>query len=288
MVSLEERQQYIEGLIDQPKQKALFALVNEEKSLVPESDVSETDLLYYSAIKAINDDSKNAFIDQYGKISKRKITENSTAPFIHDDFLIFTLIVGVSKFNSDKEWLIGVVNKRAKNEITTTFQNILSGDFLSKANNYSLVLVFLFLLDKSKINDEKLTEAYDSIVNSNQAAKNDFLRIIQYRAFDVIIKLKIPRSTDDLARLLDFEMVFKRKVKGLSILIYNTFIILVLFSGYKALQYLPEDKKLVINDINLIIGIGAIIGLSGNFIPWLKTQFQDMLLRLFGYKTEKK
>jgi hypothetical protein len=69
-----------------------------------------------------------------------------------------------------------------------------------------------------------------------------------------------------------------------SIIAYNIFIIGILVGAYKFLQLLPEDKKLVVNELNLLIGLGAIIGLSGNFIPKLKTKFQELILRAFGYR----
>lgn len=287
MVFIEEKHSYLSSIADQPKQKALYALVSDEAFAGQANEVSETDAIYYSSIQAIKKNTKADFDTQYAKISKRKVSENSTAPFVHDDFLIFTLVIGVLKFDCDKDWVLGVIRNRAKSKTTTTFENLLTGNYQSKANNQSLVLAFLFLLDKSKITNDQLNEAYNVMSDTKEAFNNDFIRIVYYRAFDIIIQFKLPRNTDEVSRLLEFESRFKKRINVFSIITYNLFIVGILVGAYKILQLLPEAKKLVVNDLNLIIGLGAIIGLSGNFIPKMKTKFKELILRAFGYRNTK-
>ncbi|WP_150452412.1 hypothetical protein [Arenibacter lacus] len=284
MVFIEEKHSYLRSLADQPKQKALYALVSDETLVAQTKEILETDAIYYTSIQAIKKNAKADFNTQYAKISKRKVSEKSAAPFVHDDFLIFTLVIGVLKFDCDKGWLLGVIRNRAKGKTTTTFENLLLGNYQSKANNQSMVLVFLFLLDKSKITNDHLNEAYNVMSDTEESFNNDFIRIVYYRAFDIIIQFKLPRDTDEVSRLLEFKYRFKKRIKVFSIIAYNLFIVGILVGAYKILQLLPEDKKLVVNDLNLIIGLGAIIGLSGNFIPKLKTKFQELILRIFGFK----
>jgi hypothetical protein len=271
MVFIEEKHSYLSSIADQPKQKALYALVSDDTFVGQPNEVSETDAIFYSSIQAIKKNIKADF-------------DNSTAPFVHDDFLIFALVIGVLKFDCDKDWLLGVIRNRAKGKTTTTFENLLTGNYQSKANNQSMVLALLFLLDKSKITNNQLNEAYNAMSDTKESFNNDFIRIVHYRAFDIIIQFKLPRDTDEVSRLLEFESRFKKRINVFSIIAYNLFIVGVLVGAYKILQLLPEDKKLVVNDLNLIIGLGAIIGLSGNFIPKLKTKFQELILRAFGYR----
>jgi hypothetical protein len=284
MVFIEEKHSYFSRLEDQPKQKALLALMSHETMPVLLNEVSEIDAIYYSSIQAIKINSKKDFNTQYARISKRKVLENSSAPFVHDDYLIFTLVIGVLKFDCDKEWLIGVIQTRSKGETSTTFENLLTTNYQTKANNYSIVLVLLFLLDKSKITNDLLNDAYNGMSGLNTSFNSDFIRIIYYRAFDIIINFKLPRNSDDVSRLLEFEPRFKKRINIFSIIVYNLFIIVLLFVSYKILKLLPDDKKLVINDLNLLIGLGAIIGLTSNFIPKLKKKFQVLILRAFGYR----
>ncbi len=287
MVFIEEKHRYLSSLADQPKQKALFALVSDDIVVDQPSEVSETDAIYYSSVEAIKKNAESEFNSQYAKIAKRKVSANSNAPFIHDDFLIFTLVTGVLKFKCDIDWISGVIQHRAKCMTTTTFENLLTGNYQSKANNQSMILVFLFLMDKSKITNDQLNEAYHAMSDIKESFNSDFIRIVHYRAFDIIIQFKLPRDTDEVSRLLEFESRFKKRIHTFSIIAYNLFILCILIGAYKVLQLLPEDKKLVVNDLNLIIGLGAIIGLSGNFIPKLKTKFLKLILRVFGYRNAK-
>ena len=91
MVFIEEKHSYLSSFTDQPKQKALFALVSDEDLAAQPNEISETDAIYYSSIQGIKKNAKADFNKQYIKISKRKVSENSAAPFVHDDFLIFSL-----------------------------------------------------------------------------------------------------------------------------------------------------------------------------------------------------
>ena len=282
MVFIEERHHYLKNLDGQPKQMALYALVSDETLTVPDNEVSETDRIYYSSIQAIKKNSKKHFSAQYSKISKRKVSENSSAPFIHDDFLIYALIIGVIKFDCDKSWLLGVIRNRAKGESTTTFENLLNENYQSTANNQSIVLTLLFLLDKSKLSNEIMNDAYKSMCDTNQSFKNDFDRIIHYRAFDIIIQYKLPSDVDKISTLLNFETRFLKRINIFSYIVYNTFLILLLIGAYNSMQALPDDIKSKINDIGIIIGIGG-IGLLGNIIPNLRKKFKELTLRAFGY-----
>lgn len=200
MVFIEEKHSYLSSIADQPKQKALYALVSDDTFVGQPNEVSETDAIFYSSIQAIKKNTKADFDTQYAKISKRKVSENSAAPFVHDDFLIFTLIIGVLKFDCDKDWLLGVIRNRTKGKTTTTFENLLTGNYQSKANNQSIVLAFLFLLYKSKITNDQLNEAYNAMSDTKESVNNDFIRIVYYRAFDIIIQFKLPRDTDEVSR----------------------------------------------------------------------------------------
>ena len=222
---------------------------------------------------------------QYAKISKRKVSKDSAAPFIHDDFLIFTLIIGILKYENDSDWLLKVIRSRAKNATTTTFENLLTGNFRSKANIQSLTLVLLYMLNESKITNELLDEAYEAI-NIQNAYNNDFTRIIQHSAFDIIIMFKLPRDSDEVSRLLEFENKFKKRINLFSYIAYNGLLLLILLGAYKLLHSFPEEWKLKINEVGIIIGIGG-FGLIGNVIPKLKTKFQQLVMKAFGYRIRK-
>ncbi len=288
VVFVEKRHKYLNSFPEKSKQRAFFALVSDEIFQAPLlKDVSDTDTIYYSSVQAIKRNSKEDFNTQYNKISKRKVLKNSAAPFIHDDFLIFSLIIGVLKFDCEKDWLLDVIRKRAKSSISTTFENLLIRNYQSKVNIQSIILAFLFLMDKSKINNEQLVQAYDAVSDTKQLNDSDFIRIINYRAFDIIIQFKLPRDTDEISRLLEFETRFKSRINVFTYITYNTILLLILFGCYKILHSLPEDIKSKINEVGIIIGLGG-IGLFGNIIPKWKIKFNKFILNLFGYKSKNK
>ena len=287
MVFIEEKHSYLSSIADQPKQKALFHLVSDESFAGQPNEVSETDAIYYSSIQAIKKNEQAGFETQYTKISKRKVSENSAAPFVHDDFLIFTLVIGVQKFDCDKDWLLGGIRNRTKGKTTATFENLLTGNYQSKANNQSMVLIFLFLLDKSKITNDQLNGAYNAMSDIKESFNNDFIRIVHYRAFDIVIQFKIPRDSDEVSRLLGFESRFKKRIGAFSYVVYNGFLVIILIIAYRVYHTLPEDKKIAINDFNLVVSLGALIGLSGNFIYKWRVAFRAWLYKIFGYYEER-
>lgn len=282
MVFVKERHDYVTSIAEQPKLMALFALFSDTSFSYPVKDISEIDSIYYSCIWSIKTNSKKDFINHYGKISKRKISANSIAPFIHDNFLIYALIIGVLKFDLEREWLINIVGYKAKNNIKTTFENLLASNYQSKANNQSIVLTFLFNHDKKKINDELLVEAYESITNPDQLNNNDFIRILNYIAFDIVIKFKLPRDADEISRLLEFKARFKKRINIFSYIVYNSLLIFFVYGIYSFFHALPEDSKANINEIAIITGITG-FGLLGNIIPKWKTIFHSLMLKAFGY-----
>jgi hypothetical protein len=281
MVFVEERQKFLANIAELPKQNALFCLLFEESFYQKKDGLAETDSIYYYSVQAIKYESKNEFNTQYAKISKRKVSKGTVAPFVHDDFLIFILILGVLKFELEKDWLLGVIRTRAKNAITKTFENLLTGNNQSNDNLPSLVLVSLYLLDNSQITDKLLVEAYNSITNNKQICKDDFIRIVNYRAFDLIIQFKFPKDIDEMHKLLGFEKRFKKRIKVFSWVIYNLMLLAILYISYVVLQGLSEDLKSKINDVGVIMTIGG-LGILGNF-PKLNVKFQNLLLKALGY-----
>ena len=282
MVFIEERKKYIRTLKDKPKLKALSALLFNDTFQKPTGNSSEIDEIYYTSVHAIINNFEDIFRNEYKKISERKISTESSAPFIHDDFLIFILIIGVVKFMCDKEWLLNVIEVRKKISTTKSFENLLTGNFLSKENNQSLVLIFLNIFDEAKINDELLIGAYKFIIDNKESFDDDFNRIINYKAFDLIIYFKQPIEEIRLPELLAFEEKFLKKTKVFSSIVYNTIVLTLLFGMYIILQVIPEVWKEKINELNLILSLVGVTLLS-NVFPKLRKKIYCLMLSKLGY-----
>lgn len=285
MVFIEERHKYLNEIQSRPKLYALSCLLWGNPINTIQEELNEIDEIYINCIQAIEADSIELFKKQYELISKRKVVENSSAPFVHDDFLIFVLIVGVVKFEQNMNWLINLVHLKVKNKTTNTFENLLTKNYQSKTNNQSIVLTFLFIINKSNITNDLLKDSYQDIIDLNQTFTDEFLKICHYRAFDLIFQYKIPRDSDQIARLILFEDRFKKRITVFSYISYHLILIVLLVFSYWILQKLPAEWKSNINDVGILIGIAG-VGLIGNLLPKLKKNFRDLNLSLFGYKGE--
>lgn len=283
MVFIEERKKYMQSLTNKPKQKALSAFLFDEAYQTPFDNISETDEIYYESIHAIMNNNKEEFKYQYKRISKREVSNESYAPFLHDDFLIFILIIGVIKFGCNKEWLLNVVDKRKKASTTKSFKNLLTGNYLSKDNNQSLILTCLDYFDKSIIGDKLLIGTYQFIIDDQQSSGDDFIRIINYKSFDLILFYKQMIDNNKYSHLLDFEKMFLKRIKIFSTIIYNSFLILLILFMYFILQVVSEAWKIKINDFNLILSLFGLSLLSNALPKWRKIITKFIKSQL-GYK----
>lgn len=268
-----------------PKLSALKNLLCGQSIVFPvDARISNTDKIYYEIITAIQANNKNKFVEFFNK--KNKGNPNKDTPFVHDDYLIFSLIIGIIKFDCNKEWIKSVIAVRTKNGITITFENILNRNFNHSDNNKSVVFMYFHLIDPTQITAEFANETFKSI-NSNSKLfqnKNDFLIICTLISYNQIIELKNLPESDKIALLKSFETRFTKRLKVLAWTIQTLVLVLFLYVILKLISIRPEIE-LFLNQIGTIFTILGLIGISqfGNISKWLKNLFYRMLLLLFGY-----
>ncbi|MDR2065422.1 MAG: hypothetical protein LBP85_06925 [Prevotellaceae bacterium] len=285
MVSLEEQLTYSQMIETIPKLSALKNLLCGQSIVFPvDARISNTDKIYYEIITAIQANNKNKFVEFFNK--KNKGNPNKDTPFVHDDYLIFSLIIGIIKFDCNKEWIKSVIAVRTKNGITITFENILNRNFNHSDNNKSVVFMYFHLIDPTQITAEFANETFKSI-NSNSKLfqnKNDFLIICTLISYNQIIELKNLPESDKIALLKSFETRFTKRLKVLAWTIQTLVLVLFLYVILKLISIRPEIE-LFLNQIGTIFTILGLIGISqfGNISKWLKNLFYRMLLLLFGY-----
>lgn len=106
MVSLENRMGYLARVSENAKLSAFNDfLLGEVNHIAPNHNSNGSEEIFYGVLKAIRNNSKNDFESYYNKKSKSKPSKGSPAPFVNDDFLIFSFIVGIMKFNIDRNWI---------------------------------------------------------------------------------------------------------------------------------------------------------------------------------------
>ncbi len=281
MVSLKELSTYQESLRT-PKTIAFYDFVFGKNPNIPSGVLGNSDKNFFDLLLAIVAKDKDAFIKTYRDYEKR--TPNSSAPFIHDNFLILVLIFGIQIFEINKTWIHSVINVRHREEITITFENILNDNLFSKSNVPEIILFYLRFLENDGWNDNLLNNCYASVESSSEwiDKKDDFRLILLYKGFRDVIFLKNVDNNSELIELKHFEKMFLKRSKYFTWLLYTGLVGLVVFGLYKLLQEIsPENKKILEN----ILFSVSIIGVSISFIfKPIREKIEKGVQRYFGYK----
>ncbi|GHT35414.1 hypothetical protein AGMMS49574_24760 [Bacteroidia bacterium] len=291
MVSLEEKLTYSQRIGTTPKLSALNNMLSGQIVCFPNDDlqISDTDKIYYEITTAIQTNDKNKFVEFFNKKNKSNPSKDNPPPFVHDDFLIFSIIIGVVKFDCDRVWIKSVISTRTKNKITITFENILNGNFNHSENIKSIVFMYFHLIDQNKISSDFANETFATINAYDQLFqdKNDFAIICFLLSYNQIIELKTLPDRNENQLLKTFETKFTKRIKILAWLIQTVILALLIYIIYEVISAEPEIKFLF-DKIGSIIKITALIGISqlGNILPWFKKWFYQILLSALGYPKE--
>lgn len=289
MVSIENRISYMERINESPKLKAFhqFLLGKEIKSF--SNDISDSDEQFFKILSSIQTNNKTEFQEIYIKKSKSNPRKDSPAPFVNDDYLIFCLIIAITKFNIDKTWIENIISIRNRNSTTITFENILNENYTSTSNQMEVVLMFLTLWNHSKIDNNLLNVAYKSITENTTLLKNrnDFQTLCAFRTYDLVIEQKEASEGNEITSLKKFNQKFKTRIKILSLILQAGIFFGLIYSLTKLPIYSPKAVDFIdkYNFIFTIIGVSGFT-LIGNQIPFIKNKSQELLMRLFGYPKE--
>lgn len=287
MVSLENEISYLSRIGDSPKLVTFNQLLTSKAIIQPISnDFSETDEIYFGIISAIQSNDQSAFEKYYSKKSKSNPSKESPAPFVNDDFLIFCIILGVTKFNFDKAWIKNIVSIRSKNAITTTLDNLLAENYYSTSNLPEIVLMFLQHVNQSLITNDFLNTTFKKI-NENTAlleSKSDFQILCAIHAYNSIILLKEAPEGSEVQLLKSFNDRFIKRIKMLSWILQLGLLFGLLYGLLKLPLYSPEAVN-AITEYGYIFTILGAIGFTflGNQIGFIKRTSQQLIMRLFGY-----
>jgi len=287
MVSIENKISYLNRIVDSPKLAAFDQLLSGKAIILPSgNNLSETDEIYFGIISAIQSNDKSAFEKHYGNKSKSNPSKESPAPFVNDDFLIFSIILGVAKFNIDKAWIKYIVSIRSKNPITTTLDNLLAENYYSTSNLPEIVLMFLQNINQNLITNDILNSTFKKI-NENTAlleSKSDFQILCAIHAYNSIVLLKEAPEGSEIQLLKSFDSRFSKRMKILS-WIFQFFILAGLIYGILNLpNYSPGTVKLI-NDYEFVFAILGALGVTilGNQITIIKRKTYELTMRVFGY-----
>jgi hypothetical protein len=285
MVSLKEKHSYLKDFEDKPKIQSFIDLINEKISIQAIESTNDTDKCYFDMINALSKKSKKAFCTSYEDFTRRKPSLESA--WLYNDFLIFVIIMGVSKFLIDKEWIKDVLNLRNNTnqefqKVNRTFKNILSGNLANTDNIHEVVIVYQELQNQPQLSQELLNSTYLKLSNQVDLIEkhNDFLTVISLRAFDIIITTKDTPDATEINNLKKFKQVFVGRINLISDLLYGLILICIVTTIFKYYKE-SEGFKDFINDLGAVFSILGIAVIAA--IKYIRKAVRYLLLSIFGY-----
>lgn len=289
MVSIENRTWYIERVNKSMKLKAFHHFLLGKEVCSWSKDISDSDEQFIKILSSIQSNNKTAFEDIYLKKSKSNPSKDSPAPFVNDDYLIFCLIIAITKFTIDKIWLKNIISIRNRNSTTITFENILNENYSSTSNQSEVVLVFLNLCMQSLINNQILNAGFKSVTENTALLENrdDFQILCAFRAYDIVIEQKEASEGNEITLLKKFNERFKSRIKVLSWISQAGIFFGLIYVLFKLPIFSPETITFIekYNFVFTFIGVSGFT-LMGNQIPFIKHKSQELLMRLFGLPKE--
>lgn len=290
MVSIENRTSYMERINESAKLKAFHQfLLGKEIPSLSNNNISDSDEQFFKVLSAIQTNNKTAFEEIYVKKSRSNPGKDSPAPFVNDDYLIFSLIVAITDFDIDKTWIKNIISIRNRNATTITFENILNENYSSTDSQSEIVLMFLSLCKQSLINNDLLNVAFKCITGNTKLleTRNDFQILCAFRAYDLVIEQKEASEGSEITSLKKFNQEFKKRIKILSWILQAGVFFGLIYGLFKLPIYSPETIILIerYNFVFTIIGVSGFT-LIGNQIPFIKDISREFLMKLFGYPQE--
>lgn len=290
MVSIEDKINYLYRISDSHKLSAFNQLLMSRDVTLPHvNDLSEADEIYFGIISAIQSNDKTAFEKYYNKKSKSNPSKESPAPFVNDDFLIFCIILGVSKFKLDKSWIKNIVSIRSKNAITTTLDNMLAENFYSTSNLPEIVFIFLQNISPSLITNDLLNSTFKRIneISALFDSKSDFQILCAIHAYNSIILLKEAPESSEIHQLKIFNARFIKRTKLLSWITQTGLLIVLLLILLKLPIYSPDAVE-VINNYGYVFTILGAFGITfiGNQLNFIKQKSHELTMKFLGYPKE--
>lgn len=283
MVPLEQRSTFWTSIEDNQKLLVFRNVIYQQNYLFQYDPLQlpEIDKVYFECARAIINGNKDDFRANYEIVCRRNPDSGSSLPpFVNDDILIYTLIVGVSIFDLNKDWLSRIVFLRSNSDISNTFKNILQGHFANIDNLPELILPFLNITRPLDISNQLVNDAYNAVANKSEIFNggNNFKIILMLRSYDLAIHFKT-YSIEDLV-FISYRPMFLKRIRILARCISN-FLLLIILGGLTLMVRKNEHIEKIAGSIALIAGIMGITVV--NFIPKIKNSILRFVLKIMGY-----
>lgn len=223
------------------------------------------------------------FKENYQKLCGRKILKEQ--PIAYDNYLLFTLIIGTSKYGLNNDWIRSVISLRDTTNnpeklITISFLNLLNENYLTTDGISSLILSALLSINEGRVNSAIVKNAHKANESICQFLGKDlFLCSIYLSSEHYIIAVSIG---DEAIALRKFESIFLRRIRQLQNVLYFLTVAFLILTWLFLIKRYPQVKELA-NDIGVLLQLIG-IGLFAFFLNKMKSKFADLLKLFFGHK----
>lgn len=248
-------------------------------------EIFKNDDSFLTIISSLVNNNKKLFDSVSEDYRNRKPTEDSF--YIYDDLLIFALICGCAIFDTSHKWLDNILDLRKtptveSRQIQVTLKNIISSNYTSLDNNFSIILTYLSLCNFKMVNNYYLKNAFNSVYNKNIDIKSDFLIVCNMQS-SKIINENIELIRDDrTTSLLIKEDTFNKRVELVSNIIYAIILLLLVLFIYNKITHDAEFKK-NISDIRTVTGLVG-FGIISFTHKWFVKQINKIQKYIYGQK----
>ena len=286
MVSLIDKLAARANHVDKPKVDKFIQLIEGSSNVETGEPGNNTDKVYFLLVTALSKNEQSTFEKVYSDFSKRRPSKDS--PWLSDNFMVLVLILGISRYNIDQEWISQVLSQRdGQNQyfqaINQTFKSLLTYNYQNTDNVTEIVIVFLDFLNRPQLPHAILNETFQKLSTNPKLLQNrdDFLIVLSLRAHDVIVLTKDTPDAIEAANLKTFKALFLKRIDITRNVIYGLILLMIL---YFALKYYRnyEGIKDYVNDLGAIFQVGGFALLAG--FQWVRKKLRIALLALFGYQ----
>lgn len=266
MVSLDKRGEYLAGILGNEKFLIFYNFIVSNGTSVIGKNPSSSEVIddnFMGILEAICDTNAQVFQKHYSQYSLR--TPSSNSPFVNDDYLLFSLIIGVKKFGLSQEWVEKVLQVRKCTsddckQTLITFKNILLQNYNSLDNHFGIILLFQSILNIELLIPNNKAKLYLDITSSVFPSKrSDFLNIIELRSYDVLINEQLLSSDSEYQKYKEIVQNIELRVIQASNFIFYL-ICLIAVIGVLWSYYKYDNVKEIVQNFEAIFGF---LGLPG-------------------------
>jgi len=294
MVHIEIQYEYLKKIRQSPEISPLIdIIINESKSAVFQNNNSNAFSVAYDLFVCVQNNRRDKAIEIYDSFSKRHPSKET--PWVYNEFVLFSLICAINKFNLDKKWLESVLDLQGQSTdeerriILSSFRNILAGNFNVKQDFHQISLVCQHYIGLQNYQVDRIDKMIKNLwLKDFPFHSSDFLNVISLKAIQIAFDSKGLLSPQEFQ---DSKVFVNKFVKRTEI-IGKVIVWLVLLSVFSILvavgwhYYNSQDNKSVwsriMNFATGTLGVGVIA------IFTLRKKIEGIVIKfirvIFGYK----